>query len=105
MADQDDLFDAKESQRLKTEGMELAAENRSEDLETYRQIALEISVRRPYLTSDDVAREAINRGLSGNLGPAAGSLFKTPDWVWTGERRRSARKSNHSREIRIYRRA
>lgn len=97
-------FDRIESERLKREGMKQAADN-SASLGYARMVAKHIAfTRRPYIvTADDVGAELERRGYSGNLGPAAGSLFKGPEWEFTGQRIRSTRKSNHARELKVWR--
>jgi len=94
-------LDKDESERLKTNGMELAASNRKELLNIARTIAKEIAVSQGSVTSDDVAMELDNRALP-RLGPAAGSLFTTSDFMWTGQRVRSEQPLNHGREIRVW---
>lgn len=38
-----------------------------------------------------------------DLGNAAGAIFKHPDWQFTGMRTASLRKSNHARDIKVWR--
>lgn len=98
-----DLFDITESLDLKAGGMELAATTRSELLDTARAIALELG-RRGDVTADDVGRMMEQRGYAvEDLGPAAGSIFKTKQWQFTGVRVASSRKSNHGRELKVWR--
>lgn len=56
------------------------------------------------ISIDDVLNECEKRGVDPNLGAAAGSLFKTPDWRFSGQREKSIRVSNHGREIKIWQR-
>lgn len=101
-------FNREESERLKREGMKQAADN-SASLEFAREVAREIATKHrsdaglSCATADDVGAELERRGYSGNLGPAAGSLFKGKEWEFTGQRIRSARKSNHARELKVWR--
>jgi len=94
-------LDKDESERLKANGKGLAASKRKEQLKTARVIAKEIAARQGTVTSDDVAVELDNRALE-RLGPAAGSLFTTSDFMWTGQRVRSKQPLNHGREIRVW---
>jgi len=94
-------YDTDESLRLKQKGMELAAEKRPELLRIAREIAKEIATSQGTVTADDVAAELDNRSLP-RLGPAAGSLFKTPDFKWTGLRVFSEQMANHGREFRVW---
>ena len=105
MSNVTDLFDWLESDRRKEEGMEIAAHNRGELLEIARQIAVDIALSHPCREchADAVGREMRDRGYPTELGPAAGSIFKGGDWEFTGRRKKSARVTNHSRELKIWR--
>jgi len=98
-----DLFDGKEGDRLKREGMALAADNRVGLLQMARLEAIEIGKRKRLVTADDVGR--VLKAVYGieSIGPAAGSLFKTNDWAWTGQYKKSVRTTNRSRMIRVWR--
>ena len=85
-------------QALKRTGMKQAAENRAELLERARQIALQFAHKNGTVTADDVAFR-----MDKPLGPAAGSIFKTKDFEFTGERRQSTRPDNHARELKVWR--
>ena len=89
-------------EQLKIEGMELATIPRKEQLEIARTVAAEIATRRitRCVTADDVGRVLQDRYGIESLGPAAGSIFKTSDWAWTGQYLKSKRVSNHSRMLR-----
>lgn len=88
------LFDAAASEALKEAGMELAADNR--DLATARRIVRNVAASRTSLeaTADDNPID---------LGPAAGSLFFGEEWEFTGRRVKSARITNHARELKVWR--
>lgn len=94
-------FDGKTGEQLKLEGMATAAENRARVLATAREVALYLAVPGG-ITSDTVFKEMRRRGLPSNIGPAAGSLFKCGDWYTRGEWRKSHRKTNHSRMLRVW---
>ena len=85
-------------QTLKEEGMRLAAENRAQLLGRARQIAMTTAHQNGTVTADDVANS-----LDEPLGPAAGSVFRTGDFVFTGTRIRSAQENNHARELKVWR--
>ncbi len=96
-----DLFDARESEHRKQEGMRLAAMSNAEKLQIARKIAREIAtITNGTCTADQVGRRLNKLGI--DLGPAAGSVFKTSDWVFTGRRVNSHRKTNHARELKVW---
>lgn len=94
-------FDRAQSQSRKRQGMLLAEQNKSVLLERARAIAVDLGKKQRYVTADDVGKEMQYRSM-GELGPAAGSLFKTSDWVFTGRRIQSDRRSNHARELKVW---
>jgi len=100
-----DLFDLAEAQRLKEEGMESAAANKHDLLKYARHVAKQIAMLSAsrIVTADDVSRAFAKEGITDSLGNAAGSIFKGKDWEFTGQRIKSARKTNHSREIKVWR--
>jgi len=102
MRRQDELFDGARGEQLKIEGMS-RAEEVSDYLSIAREYARTIARERGVVTADDVGRAMRSDGLPDSLGPAAGSLFRGPDWEWTGERKKSTRIKNHSRELRVWR--
>jgi hypothetical protein len=71
---------------------------KTELLKRARAIALQLAQTNGTVTADDVAKR-----LDDPLGPLAGSVFKTPDFEFTGERVRSTQKNNHSRELKVWR--
>lgn len=94
------LFDTSETR--KKEGMERAAKAKSDLLTKARKIATEIAIGNDWLChSDLVAEELVRRGL-GELGNAAGSLFKSGEWRFTGQRIKSKRLNNHARELKVW---
>lgn len=84
--------------------MGLAADNAKEQLTLARKVAASIATRREdrTVTADDVGRVLKEVYGLDTLGPAAGSLFKTPDWEWTGRFTKSKRVTNHSRLLRVW---
>ena len=100
---QDDLFDGKRGELLKTRGMALAEASAFDQLEAARDIAKIICRHRGEVTADDVGRVLKRDHGIDSLGPAAGSLFKTKDFAWTGRWKKSVRTKNHSRMLRVWR--
>lgn len=96
-------FDAQESAKRKKVGMDSAARSSRELLFMARLVAVELGRRNGETDCDEVCQELSRQGFPDCLGPAAGSIFKTEDWQFTGRFRKSSRVSNHSRLIRIWR--
>jgi len=83
----------------KVEGMSAAARKRPELLERAREIARGVAREGDgTCTADDVADY-----MEYGLGPAAGALFRTKEWEWTGRRVPSRQPSNHARELKVWR--
>lgn len=99
-----DPFDRAAGERLKLDGMQRAAEH-STWLDVAREVAKRIARSNPEREthSDEVAVALMDMGGPTSLGPAAGSLFKGHEWEFTGRRIRSARISNHARELKVWR--
>ena len=98
-----DLFDEEESERLKVRGMALGAANRFTDLELARMVAFDIARKGDgTCNADQVGRRLKALYNIETLGPATGSLFKTPVWRWTGRFVQSARTTNHRRRIMVW---
>jgi len=97
------IFDAELSEKGKREGMAQAEDN-STWLEKARELARDWGAAAVdnKMTADDVmVLMEIKYGID-SLGPAAGSLFKTKEWEWTGEFIKSTRITNHSRLLRVW---
>lgn len=99
---QSDLFDAAESRRRKERGMALAADAVPTLLARARHLAVGVAVRKGEVTADDVSEWLELNGYP-DLGPAAGSLFRGPEWEFTGRFVQSTRKTNHARLLRVWR--
>jgi len=95
-------FNAKESRDRKRIGMTRAAVNRNVLLDKAREIARFLAQRDGETNSDAVSQELMQRGYPDCIGPAAGSIFKTRDWVFTGRFVNSTRITNHSRLLRVW---
>jgi len=102
MMQTDLVFDRAESNRRKADGMAVAADHAPHLLGKAREIAVEIALSRGVVTADDVGLELARRGWPNCLGPAAGSIFKTKDWAFTGTFVSSTRVTNHSRLLRVW---
>ena len=101
----DNLFDFAEAKRRKEDGMAIAADNVGDWLGIARDIAVELAKKDPerLCDADRVGKELYERHGIKSLGPAAGSLFKQRHWEFTGDRFLSERKSNHARELKVWR--
>ena len=99
---QSDLFDAAESRRRKERGMALAADAAPTLLDRARSYAMGFALLQGSVTADDVSEWLEQQGLP-DLGPAAGSLFRGPEWEFTGRFVQSTRKTNHARLLRVWR--
>jgi hypothetical protein len=97
-------FDAVKAEGGKRKGMAQAVAAREPILQVARRLAVEIGRIRGKVTADDVQMELIRQGYHpSDLGPAAGSIFKTAEFEFTGEWIKSERVSNHSRYLRVWR--
>lgn len=95
-------MDLLEGQRLKERGMALAADAVPRLIAEARAYAKQHALQHGEVTADDVSEWLEQQGLP-DLGPAAGQLFRGPDWAFTGRFIQSARKSNHARLLRVWR--
>ena len=104
MSEQDNFeFDLEKSKQKKEEGMARAAMNRKDLLNFARAVAKELAHKREWITADDVQAKLLTIGVRQNLGPAAGSLFRGDEWIFTGRYIKSSRVSNHARILRVWR--
>jgi hypothetical protein len=95
------LFDAIESAALKEQA--LAKLESAGLLALARIVARQLAERWGTVNADHVGHEMKKRYGIDSIGPAAGSLFRGPEWEFTGQRVLSSRVSNHSREIKVWR--
>ena len=95
------LFSALESQEAKEQA--LAKLNSADVLALARQIARELARRWGTVNADIVGKHIKEHYEIDSIGPAAGALFRGPEWEFTGQRVLSSRASNHSREIKVWR--
>ncbi len=101
---QTSLFDIPLGNKLKEDGMDIAAQNRAAELKIAKRLAIDIATQHPdrLCTIDDVQRKLIPMDI--NLGLAAGSVFKDKDlWEFTGRHIKTQRTSSHRRDIKIWR--
>jgi len=89
-------------------GMESAATNQAQLLLVARDsavwVANNLNPETKTATSDDVAYRMQYLGYHyGDLGNAAGSIFKGKQWRFTGDRIQSRRPAAHAREIKVWR--
>ena len=97
---QQNLFDEHLSDKLKKDGMGLAADNAKTSLDLAREIAIDLGRERQYIDADDVGKVLQAKHGIDTLGPAAGSLFRQKCWRFTGRWRKARRITSHSRMIR-----
>ncbi len=97
------MYDLRQSEQGKQEGMALAASNKKEGLNKARILAVDIALRQVNreITSDMVGIAMTHRGMT-PLGPAMGSLFRDGNWQFTGKYVKSSKVSNHSRMLRVW---
>ena len=105
MTAQRTLFDLPKAKKLRDAGKDRAATERRELLEKaqeYVGFCYDLGARE--ITADDVYALMESHDLHPErLGNAWGSVFKGPEWEWTGEWRQSTRVSNRGRYIRVWR--
>jgi len=101
------IFDGEESERRRSEGMDIAAVSRKNVLRLAQHACVEAALTRTdrTATADDAQKWLIDQGYSSDyLGNAAGSLFTDKDtWEFTGRWAPSQRVSNHSHQNRVWR--
>ena len=104
MNEQITIFDAIESAKQAEAGIALAASHKPSLLAIARGIAVGIAEASPNRTcdADQVVRELERRNL-GQLGNAAGSLFRGKAWEFTGQFKKSERVHAHSNLLRVWR--
>ena len=88
---------------LKQEGMSRAALSKKELLAYARELAKNIAecLLCKTCSINDVNRELEKQGYP-PLGKAAGSVFITKDWEFTGKYVKSTKASNHARETKLW---
>ena len=95
-------FDMSFGIELRTVGITLAAENHG-NLAEAQAVAMQLANDNGRVTADDVyQRFVVDQGHSW-LGNAAGALFRSSLFEWTGELVPSRRPSRHANYIRVWR--
>ncbi len=97
------MYDLRQSEQGKQEGMALAVSNKEAGLTKARILAVDLALRQTnrQVTSDMVGIAMQHRGMK-PLGPAMGSLFRDGNWQFTGKYVKSSKVSNHSRMLRVW---
>lgn len=91
---------------LRDKGMKAAAENSAELMKQVRlAVAIVARARRNRIATIDDAQQCLEAMgcKSSDLGNAAGSLFQTPEWTFTGMWTPSTRRTNRCRPVRVWR--
>lgn len=99
------IFDAIRANRLADAGVERAARGKGPLLDLARRGAVEIARSRESktVTADDVQAWLVRQGIEeSKLGNAAGSVFRGPQWRYTGVTVKSQRPASHGRLIRVW---
>jgi len=66
-------------------------------LEQARNLAIDVATARGVVTADDIPS-----CMRKELGPTAGSIFKSSEFHFTGNRIKSALPANHARELKVW---
>ena len=97
-----DLLNPEPEERARDHGKAHAAAHRAEVLAHGQALALQIGRARGECSADDVYAALASRGVdTSTLGPAAGSLFDSDQWVFR-RWQKSRRPGNHARSIRVW---
>jgi hypothetical protein len=97
------VFDGDEAEVLKQQGMALGAANNIERLELARLVAVKIAKDGDGTChADAVGKVMLGEYGIESLGPAAGSMFKGNDWVFTGIYKPSERVKSHGQVLRVW---
>jgi len=95
------LFDAQESADRKEQA--LAKLDSADVLTLAREVARVHARHFGTVNADTVGLLLKAHHDIDSIGPAAGALFRGAEWEFTGQRVLSSRKSNHAREIKVWR--
>lgn len=104
MLQQSTIFDAIAANSAKERGISVASEGKQHELRFAQSIARDLGRRIGRVTADDVIRELIDvhGWQEGQLGNAAGGIFRGPGWVDTNEVVKSERVSAHRRKMTVW---
>jgi len=92
-----------EGERRKREGMAAAAQSKDSQLGYARELAMDLARANDGICDADMVAEALEREGRTGLGNAAGSLFLTHVWEFTGLRVKSKRAHAHANELKVWR--
>lgn len=95
--------EAAEGEQLRREGMERAAKSGAGLLGVAREIAFDLQRENGGLCNADQVAEVMAREGYPSLGNAAGSIFTSGNWEWTGEFVKSERAQAHQNLLRQWR--
>ena len=95
-------FDAKFSAAARDRGISITILNNKEFIDEARSIARFICRQKGTICMDDVRRVTESRGLEPKTSAAFGAIFRSGEWMFTGEWRNSTYISNHSRVNRVW---
>jgi hypothetical protein len=82
--------------------MARAAQSQESALGYARELAMDLAKAGNGECTADMVAEALEKEGRAPLGNAAGSLFLTHVWEWTGERRNSTRPNQHAKERKVW---
>lgn len=99
------IFDAIAANAAKERGISVASEGKQHELRFAQDVARDLGRRQERVTADDVVRELVEKHgwQEGQLGNAAGGMFRGPGWVDTRITVKSERVASHGRLIRVWR--
>lgn len=99
------IFDAIAANAAKERGIAVASDNKQHELRFAQDVARDIGRRQGRVNADDVIRELLEKHgwQEGQLGNAAGAMFRGPCWIDTRETVKSERVASHGRLIRVWR--
>lgn len=99
------IFDAIAANAAKERGIDIASEGKQHELRFAQSVARDIGRRQERVTADDVVRELVevHGWQEGQLGNAAGGMFRGKGWVDTRITVKSERVNSHGRLIRVWR--
>lgn len=97
------IFSLPFGRALRNSAMVLAADSKREKLAYARYVAEGIARQRKsrLVTIDDVQENLLKNNM--DLGMAAGSVFKTQSWEFTGQYVQTKRASSHARHVKVWR--
>jgi hypothetical protein len=92
-----------EGEARKRAGMSRAAASKESQLGYARELAMDLARANDGICDADMVAEALEREGRPGLGNAAGSLFLTHVWEFTGLRVKSKRAHAHANELKVWR--